>query len=237
MTAAAVAYIRVSTSDQHTSGLGEAAQESAVRACAARLGLTLQEPIYRDVMTGTDKKALENREGLMGAIAALKRGSVLLVAKLDRISRGDIVAAAMVERLVLKKGARILSVGGEGTGDDDPSSVLMRRICQGFAEYEAALISMRTKAALRAKRARGERAGSTPFGFAVADEESGRLEPIPAQQATLAAMRGWREAGLSYQDIARELNEQGYDPQRGRKWWPSSVRAVLATAGKAEAKT
>ena len=232
----AVAYIRVSTSDQHTSGLGESAQESAIRACAARLGLTLQEPVYRDIITGTGKKTLEDREGLMAAIGTLQRGSVLLVAKLDRISRGDVVAAAMVERLVLKKGARILSVGGEGTGDDDPSSVLMRRICQGFAEYEAALISMRTRAALRAKRARGERAGSTPFGFAVADEETGRLEPIPMQQTTLTIMRVWRSEGMSYAAIARSLNEMGYNPQKGRRWWPSSVRAVLATAGKAEAK-
>ena len=225
---AAIAYLRVSSTDQGESGLGLAAQEAAIRSCAARLGLTVQEPVYRDVMTGTGKKAIEDREGLLQAIAALTRGSVLIVAKLDRLSRGDIVAAAMIERLVQKKGARIVSASGEGTSDDDPSSVLMRRICQGFAEYEAALISTRTKAALRAKRARGEVAGRTPYGFSL--HENGRdLLPDPAQQTALSLARTLRDFGDSYARIAVVLNAQGHRPQTAARWSASGVRSVLKT--------
>ena len=224
----AIAYLRVSSTDQGESGLGLAAQEASIRSCAARLNLTLQEPVYRDVMSGTAKKAIEDREGLLQAIAALARGFVLIVAKLDRLSRGDIVAAAMIERLVQKKGARIISACGEGTSDDDPSSVLMRRICQGFAEYEAALISTRTKAALRAKRARGEVAGRTPYGFSL-HENGSALVINPAQQSALTLARTLRAARHSYAWIADALNQDGHRPQSAAKWTASGVRSVLAT--------
>ena len=81
---------------------------------------------------------------------------MLLVAKRDRLGR-DVIAVAMIERLIAKRGARVVSAAGEGTDSDDPSALLMRRLIDSFAEYERALIAARTRAALAAKRRRGER--------------------------------------------------------------------------------
>ena len=62
--------------------------------------------IYTDAGT-SGALAIDTRPVSLEAIGALKRGDVLLVAKQDRISRG-VIATAMIERLVTKRGARII---------------------------------------------------------------------------------------------------------------------------------
>ena len=106
--------------------------------------------------------ALEKRTILLDALAALAKGDILLVAKRDRLSRGEMMTTAMIEAAVKRAGARIVSAAGEGTESDDPASVLMRRIVDAFGEYERLLIKARTCAARRAKKARGERTGQVP---------------------------------------------------------------------------
>ena len=61
------------------------------------------------------------------AIDALGKGDVLLVAKHNRLAR-DPLTACWLETEISKRGARIVSAAGEGTDDDGPISVLMRRI-------------------------------------------------------------------------------------------------------------
>jgi DNA invertase Pin-like site-specific DNA recombinase len=59
------------------------------------------------------------------AIVALKRGDVLLVAKRDRLGR-DVYEVLGIQRLIARRGARVVSAAGEGTDADSPSDVLMR---------------------------------------------------------------------------------------------------------------
>ena len=66
----------------------------------------------------------EKRPVLLDAIAALGPGDILMVAKRDRLSRGDPFVTAMIEAAVQRAGARILSAAGEGTESDEPSSIL-----------------------------------------------------------------------------------------------------------------
>ena len=132
------------------------------------------------------------RTVLLDALAALARGDILLVAKRDRLSRGDMMTTAMIEAAVERAGARIVSAAGEGTESDDPASVLMRRIVDAFGEYERLLIKARTRAALLAKKARGERYGQVPYGRRLAGDGI-RLEADPAEAETVAAHR--RAAG------------------------------------------
>ena len=80
-----VAYLRVSTEEQAVSGLGLAAQERAIKAECKRRGLSLVA-IHTDA--GLSGKTL-TRPALTAALAALDSGagSVLMVAKLDRLTR------------------------------------------------------------------------------------------------------------------------------------------------------
>src|SRR5262249_60100692 len=99
-----------------------------------------------------------------GFCAAGAGGVALWAARRARSARAAPLSPAMIEAAVRRRGARILSAAGEGTDDDDPASILMRRMIDAFAEYERLIIAGRTRAALRAKVARGERAGQVPYG-------------------------------------------------------------------------
>jgi hypothetical protein len=59
---------------------------------------------------------------------------VLLVAKRDRLGR-DVLNVAMIERLLERKCARVVSAAGEGTEDDGPTSILMRQIIVGRIRF------------------------------------------------------------------------------------------------------
>jgi len=210
----AIGYLRVSTEGQADSGLGLDAQRASVTTAAARLGLALADVFTDAGLSGS--LDLADRPGLFAAIEAMKRGDVLIVAKRDRLGR-DVVAVAMIERLIARKGGRVLSAAGEGTDNDDASSMLQRRILDAFSEYERLIIGQRTKAALKAKRARGERAGNVPFGYRLADD--GRsLIACDAERRILELIRQLREAGYTLRAIADSLNADGYRTRRGSAW-------------------
>jgi DNA invertase Pin-like site-specific DNA recombinase len=228
----AVAYLRVSTEQQADSGLGLKAQQVSVNAAAERLHLQLAATFIDAGTSGG--LGIEERPVLLDAVADLKRGDVLLVAKRDRLGR-DVIAVAMIERLVTKRGARIVSAAGEGTESNDPSAVLMRRLIDSFAEYERLIISARTRAALDAKRRRGERvSGLVPFGHSLASD--GRtLQANPEERTTIDLIRALREQGLSMPAIAEELNRRGLRTRAGSLWRFEYVRRVLKRVTRAAA--
>jgi DNA invertase Pin-like site-specific DNA recombinase len=153
-----VGYIRVSTTKQAESGLGVDAQRDAIEQWAAKQGLSVVA-VHADEGVSGGSDALD-RDGLIDAIGDLQRGDTLVVAKRDRLAR-DLFVMGGIERMVAKRGARIVSVAGEGTeGDaDDPGALLMRGIVDLFAQYERACVRARTRVALRAKARRGGRVG------------------------------------------------------------------------------
>jgi DNA invertase Pin-like site-specific DNA recombinase len=227
----AIGYIRVSTEQQAESGLGLDAQQVSIDAAASRLGLELSRTF---VDAGTSGKlAIEDRPVLLDAVAALKRGDVLLVAKRDRLGR-DVIAVAMIERLIAKRGARVVSAAGEGTDSDDPAALLMRRLIDSLAEYERALIAARTRAALGAKRRRGERvSGIIPFGFRLGAD--GRtLDVHVDEQATLTTIQTLRAAGTPLRAITDALNAEGKLTRAGTPWLFEYVRRALKQLRKSE---
>ncbi len=223
----AIIYLRVSTEEQGDSGAGLAAQEAACRAAAARAGLTVAD-ICTDVISGS--ATLDSRPGLMAAIEALPAGGALLVAKRDRLARGDVLLTAMIERMVERRRGRVVSAAGEGTDNDGPAGVLMRRMIDAFAEYERALIRERTRAALRAKRARGERVGGIPYGHRL---EDGHLIRDRGEQRTITRACALRGQGCSYGAIAKQLTVEGFPTRTGKPWHPQQVKNMVVKAGAA----
>jgi DNA invertase Pin-like site-specific DNA recombinase len=224
-----VGYVRVSTDDQ---ALGPVAQRAALARWCAANGAELVE-CFEDVGV-SGGAALDKRPGLLAALDALEAhgAGVLLVAKRDRLAR-DVMNAAMVERLTERVGARVRSAAGEGTEGDaaDPSAMLMRGMVDLFAQYERAMIRTRTRAALAVKRARGERTGSVPYGYALAAD--GRtLEANPAEAGAVALVRELRAEGLTLRAIGARLEAAGYAPRGGARWHPDTV-ARIAAAGAA----
>lgn len=229
----AVAYVRVSTDEQAESRAGLEAQLHAVTQHCQRNGWQLVGTFTDAGVSGA--APLDKRAGLLDAVNAVTRGAVLLVAKRDRLAR-DVVACAVVERMVKKRGGRIVSVAGEGTDSDDATSVLMRRIVDAFSEHERLVIAARTRAALQAKKRRGERAGRVPYGYVLAEGGTARsraghpvqLVAVPAQLEIVDRIRRERAAGCTMRAIADGLTADGITTATGAaRWAVSSVQRVL----------
>jgi DNA invertase Pin-like site-specific DNA recombinase len=217
-------YIRVSTEKQEDSGLGIEAQRHAIMEwIKAHTQGEYEE--FIDIVTGTDRKRkeLEERPKLLEALSLLKQGDVLIVHKRERMGR-DPYVNCMIERIIEKKKAILVSAIGEMEGDE-PHNVLMRRIMDAFAEYEALLISTRTKAALSRKKARGERIGRVPYGQRL--NALGMLETCPEEVIVLKAMYTYRvHDKLSFRAIADRLNEAGYRNRDGGIWTHGATSRV-----------
>lgn len=200
-----IVYLRVSTNDQAENGVGLDAQLDACQTYADRAGMELGRVFKDEGVSGG--KELEDRPALLEAISTMSRGNTLIVAKRDRLGR-DLIAVAMIERAVIRKGARIVSAAGEGTEGNDPSNILMRRMIDAFAEYERLIIGARTKAALRIKIQRGERVGQIRYGYRLA-EDGKKLIPEPKEQAIIKQVRKLRRKGLTIRAVCDELTKRG----------------------------
>jgi DNA invertase Pin-like site-specific DNA recombinase len=172
---------------------------------------------------------LEQRPALLAALDTIRSGDVLLVAKRDRLGR-DVLNVAMIERLVERRGARVVSAAGEGSDDDTPTGKLMRQIIDAFAEYERAVIRARTKSAMGIAKKQGRRVGHVPWGQRVGDD--GRtLLPNPSEVAILEEIRWLRARGFTLIGICDALNEKGLRNRAGGIFKPSHVGQLLERHG------
>lgn len=220
---AAVGYIRVSTDEQ---ALGCDAQRAAIEAWAAREGIAvLAWHLDLGVSGGSD---LAERPGLVAALGDLRaRGAgVLAIAKRDRLAR-DVAVAATVERAAVACGAKIVSADGAGNGDT-AADAFMRAMLDAAAAYERALIRARTKAALAAKRARGERTGEVPYGFTAGAD--GSLIANEAEQKVIALVRSYRAAGVPFRTIVSELSRAGIVSRSGRAMQLTQIARIAKRA-------
>jgi len=222
--ALAVAYLRASTDRQD---LSPEAQRAAIEAWARAAGITVVAWHCDHGVSGTTE--LADRPALAAALADLRAhgAGALVVIRRDRLAR-DVAVAAAIDRAVAKLGARVLCADGAGNGDTAADGFL-RAVLDAASQYERELIAARTRAALAAKRARGERAGEVPYGFTA--DAAGRLVPNAGEQGVIAQVRALRAAGLSLRGIVAELARVGIVARTGKPLGLKQVhRIVLAAA-------
>ena len=217
-----IAYYRVSTDRQGRSGLGLEAQTASVRDYVTSQGELISE--YTEVETG--KRA--DRPQLTKALAHARRiNGTLVIAKLDRLARNVAFTATLMEA-----GTDFLAV------DNPNANKLTIHVLAAVAEDEARRISERTKAALKAYKARGGKLGANhPKCRPLSLEASkrGQRAGVSANQrlardayADLTPyLRELRKAGKSYRQIASVLDSDGHTTRQGRTWNPVQVKRVL----------
>lgn len=218
----AVALIRVSTDEQ---ALGPEAQKAAIERWAETRGI---EVVAWFADLGVSGAAdMGKRLGLLDAVAALgtHHAGLLVVQKRDRLAR-DVVIAAMAERMVKDAGAEVASTCGEGEGNT-PEAQLMRAMVDAFAQYERALGSARTRAALAVKKTKGELTGSVPYGKTL-NQDGKTLEVSPEEAVTVARARELRETGLTIRGVVAQLEAEGFAPRLGGKFHPMQVQRMVA---------
>jgi DNA invertase Pin-like site-specific DNA recombinase len=224
----AVAYYRVSTRQQHRSGLGIDAQRAAVTRFAEQEGVSIIAE-YVEAESGKGADALDRRPQFAAALAAARNAKCpVIVSKLDRLSRD----VAFISGLMAQ---RIPFIVAELGADADP---FMLHLYAALAEKERRLISERTRVALAVKKEQGATLGN-PTNI----DQAGRVGRC-VQQAeadrfarnVIPVIRNIQSAGpVGMVSIARQLNDRGIRTQRGGSWHVSSVANLLARAQKLEA--
>lgn len=231
-----VSYVRVSTALQGRSGLGLDAQRAAVKALSAQRGFNVLAE-FTEVESGKHDYRPELTKALH---YARMTGSILVIAKLDRLSRN----AAF---LLTLRDSGIRFIAADIPDANDLTIGLLAVIAQ--AEREA--ISTRTKEALATIKARLAGEGSytsprsnrtiyrlgNPNGAAALRRGSNAAEASAASHKRLfdARVRDLKpifaaaqaEGATTGQQIADYLNASGIITARNRRWYASSVRNVL----------
>ena len=215
----AIAYTRVSTDQQAESGLSLEAQSRAVSNWCEANDVKLSGIYEERGVSGSTP--IEDRQRLL---LALRQASTLgathfIVARLDRLSRAPFILLTL-EREFQRMGIKLVSAAGEGTANDDPASVLMRRMLQAVSEHELALISARTKAALAEKKQRGEWVGRPPYGFTT---HEGGLVPNEDYIAVLDCVQRYRAGGITMRGLVPVMK----DRYPGKRWHLKRVYVVL----------
>jgi DNA invertase Pin-like site-specific DNA recombinase len=208
-----VAYYRVSTDRQGRSGLGLQAQKEAVQ---HRLDGGQWQMVGEFIEIESGKRT--KRPKLDTALAACKKHKAkLIVAKLDRLSRNVSFLLKLIDSGVEVLFADLPELNGA-------MGRFVLTTMASVAELEAGLASERTKAALKAAKARGVKLGRhgaevlAPKYRAEALNRAIQLEPI------IAELKG---KGYSMARTAAELNKRRVATARGGRWDHSSVRNVL----------
>jgi DNA invertase Pin-like site-specific DNA recombinase len=134
-------YARVSKDDQDT-----ATQVAALKAAGC-------DKIYREKASG----GRWDRPELHRLIEQLRKGDVLVVWKLDRLSRSLRDVLVLMERLgQTKAGFKSLT---EAIDTTTPAGRMMMQMVGAFAEFERAMLRERTKAGLETARQEGRIGG------------------------------------------------------------------------------
>lgn len=217
-----VSYLRVSTAKQGRSGLGLEAQREAVAAHIKREGGELLAQ-YVEVESG--KKGERDRPRLAKALEHCRlTGAVLLIAKLDRLSRDAHFLLGLQHSSI-----RFVCV------DMPQANELTVGIMALVAEEERKAISKRTKEALAAAKARGVKLGCPngakhlrQYGNA-AGVKAVKAKATEHAESLRKVIEDIRTAGItSLNGMAEELNQRRIATPRGGKWYAASVARCLA---------
>lgn len=221
----AVAYCRVSTEEQD---VGPEVQETAIRAWCKRNGVELLEPVFLDKGKSGGLE-FEKRPALVEALDAVREhgAGLLIVHKRDRLAR-DREVIGTIGMLLRKLGCQVQATNHEFSEPEeiDPMAKAMQGIEDVFAELERSMIRARTKAALQLKRSRGERVGSVPYGYRLADDGV-QLEEDEHEQRVVHIAQRLRAKGMGLRAIGRELDAQGITQRNGSTWHPQVVKQVV----------
>ena len=205
-------YRRVSTRSQADSGLGLEAQDRDIALFLDNYSDTPFEVLgtFTDVQSGADA----HRPELQKAIElAKKEGAELLVSKLDRLSRKVSFIGALTDDPALK--IRVASMPN--------ADKLQLHIYAVLAEQERDFISIRTKQALAAAKARGVQLGGLRDKTMKRNEAAKQAADAAADRVASIVLP-MRESGASYQKIADALNAANVPTPRGKKWAAMSVK-------------
>jgi len=198
-------YCRVSTARQANEGESLEVQERQIQGYALQHGLTVDEIMVEEGVSGSVPVAERPKGGAL--FARLAKGDIVISPKLDRLFRSALDALQVVEDL-RKRGVslHLLDLGGDISGNG--LSKLFLTIAAAFAEAERDRIRERVGQVKADQRARGRYlGGAVPFGYRVGDE--GELLEVEAEQEAIREIVALRAQGKALRPIAEAMQAKG----------------------------
>lgn len=224
MSITVIGYARVSTEEQAASGLSIEAQRERIRAYCVARGWELADVI---VDAGQSAKSLD-RPGMVKVLKLMRERLVdgIVALKLDRLTRS---VRDLHELLRTSDASRVALVSvTENLDTSSAGGRLMLNVLAAMAEWEREVIAERTSAALRVKRARGERV-SFHATMGTVEGERGREEREAIEYVRQRTATG----RVALRTLAVELAARGLLNRAGRPYHPSAVRRMIGESGPA----
>jgi DNA invertase Pin-like site-specific DNA recombinase len=218
-----IAYYRVSTKKQARSGLGLEAQQAIVQHFAQMDGATIVD----EIIEAESGKDLINRPKLREAIIFCQQNDcILIVAKLDRLSRDVEDTFKVLKELE----GRLIACDIPAQNGRMDSFTLA--VFAGLAQRERELISIRTKLALKAKKARGAVLGKPENLSENARQkayQASRDKALknPNNRLATAYLQQVNRNLLTLQEIADNLNASGFKTAKGKQFKPVTVKRLM----------
>ncbi len=211
-----IAYYRVSTQKQGTSGLGLDAQRAAVMTYLNGGEWQLLSE-FTEVETGKGSNALDRRPQLKAALEQCKRQSAtLLIAKLDRLARNVHFVTGLIE------------TGVDFIATDMPNAdKTTLQIYAVMAENERDQISARTKAALAQAKLRGVVLGAAGATNLKANREARMAAANAFADRLRGTVTGFKLRALTQRQMVSELNQVGIKTPAGGDWRLVQVQRLL----------
>ena len=210
-----IAYYRVSTQRQGVSGLGLEAQRSSVLSYIN--GRTLLGE-YKDIESGK----CDLRPQLLKAIQKSKENnSILVIAKLDRLSR-----SLSFINLLQKEKVKFVCC------DIPDANELTINIFGSLAQWEREKISTRVIEALTELKKRGVKLGN-PDNFNNESRKLGSKKMVEKAKMNSNNIKAKKvihllhKNGMTLREITNELNNSGFQTSKGLAFQPEQVRRLI----------
>ena len=228
----AIAYTRVSASEQAISELSLEAQHRDVIAQAERSGVYIVS-----VLTDEDEPASTlNRPAMSMLLTHIDSGQIdaVIISKLDRLTRRIKDFMSLLQRMRKAKRAG----GGQGvhlissaesldTGSDTGQIVI--NIMDSVSQWDREVIGERTSAILQDLKAQGKSTGNPNYGFEAG--EDGKLIENEHEQAVLQRVAELRAQGKSWARVASTLTDAGVRTRRGTAFSRQGLSTIAKRAG------
>ena len=214
-----VIYARFSSEKQNEQSI-----DGQLRYCTAYATQHQMEIVHSYIDRATSGRSTKNRDEFLQMIEdSKKRGfSKILVWKLDRFARNR-YDAAIYRKQLEQYNVKLVSVT-ENMGDG-PEALIMEAIVEAMAQMYSQVLSQNVIRGMRESALNGQSTGGViPLGYKIQDKKlTINYETAPAAKYIFESFLN----GISYKEIADNLNNRGYKTTSGKAFNKNSFHRLL----------
>jgi DNA invertase Pin-like site-specific DNA recombinase len=218
----AAGYVRVSTDDQKNS---VEAQVQEIKNFCTFKGFELTNIFIDEDVSGGTEIAKRPQGVELIKLALSKSIDVIITSNIERMFRNNIDGLMTSSQLNdVNVGMIFLNMGGNIIDTRSSTGELVFGFLLSIVQFERKRIGERVTVVLQHKKRTGQvYSGKTPYGKT---REGKSLVECPEESIVISKVLFMKEQGMSLQDIADKLNEQGVLTKENTKWHKSMIHKI-----------